>query len=375
VVRGGLFHLERAREAETRMTPLGQRIAALIASQGPIALPEFMTLALLDPLAGYYATRQPIGADFITAPEVSQMFGELIGLWLAQCWHDQGRAQRPLLVELGPGRGTLMADALRAMKLMPEFRDQIEVVLVEASPVLAAQQRKTLADCGVPLRWAAAFDAVPKDRPLFLIANEFFDALPIRQYVRTERGWNERMVTVDTNGALAFVLSPVVVPAGNMPANRVGAPPGGVHEMSPAGEALVEEIGHVIAREGGAALIVDYGYDMPGFSETLQAVQSHSFADVLNDPGAMDLSAHVDFAALGDAAVRGGAAAHGPVPQGNFLDDLGIRARADVIGNHNPQMRDALNEQVARLINADQMGLLFKALAIVPKSAPPPPGF
>jgi SAM-dependent MidA family methyltransferase len=357
------------------MTALGSRIASLIASQGPIPLPEFMTLALLDPVSGYYATRAPIGTDFITAPEVSQMFGELVGLWLAQCWRDQGKPKRPLLVELGPGRGTLMADALRAMKLMPEFRDQLEVVLVEASPVLTAQQRTTLGDCGVAVRWAGAFEMVPKDRPLFLIANEFFDALPIRQYVRTERGWNERMVTADANGALGFALSPVVVPAANVPASRDGAPIGGVYETSPAGEALVEEIAHRIAQSGGAALIVDYGYAEPGFGETLQAVRSHSFAEVLREPGAVDLSAHVDFTALGDAAARGGASVCGPVEQNGLLLALGIEARAKVLAARNPGMRDQLTAQVERLCNLDQMGELFKAIAIVPKSAPTPPGF
>jgi SAM-dependent MidA family methyltransferase len=356
------------------MTALGSRIASLIASQGPISLPEFMTLALLDPVSGYYATREPIGADFITAPEVSQMFGELIGLWLAQCWHDQGKPKRPLLVELGPGRGTLMADALRAMRLMPEFRDQLEVVLVEASPVLMAQQRTTLADSGTVLRWLAAFESVPRDRPLFLVANEFFDALPIRQYVRTERGWSERMVTADGSGTLAFALSPVVFPDTGVPANRATAPPGGVFETSAAGQALVEAIAQSIAANGGAALIVDYGYSTPGFGETLQAIQSHSFADVLRDPGAVDLSAHVDFAALGDAARRGGASVCGPIGQGAFLRAVGIEARARALGR-NPGMRDMLNTQVERLCNPDQMGELFKAMAIVPRAAPIPPGF
>jgi SAM-dependent MidA family methyltransferase len=374
LVRGRLFHLGGAGETEAGMTALGSRIASLIASQGPISLPEFMTRALLDPVSGYYATREPIGADFITAPEVSQMFGELIGLWLAQCWHDQGKPKRPLLVELGPGRGTLIADALRAMKVMPEFREQIEVVLVEASPVLMAQQRTTLADSGAAPRWVGAFESVPKDRPLFLVANEFFDALPIRQFVRTERGWNERMVTTDASGALGFALSPVALPDTDVPANRAAAPPGGVYETSPAGEALVETIAQTISANGGAALIVDYGYDTPGFGETLQAVQSHSFADVLRDPGAVDLSAHVDFSALGDAAVRGGTSVCGPVEQGTLLQALGIEARARALAR-NPGMSDLLNAQVERLCNPDQMGELFKAIAIVPKPAPTPPGF
>ncbi len=351
------------------MTVLRERIAALIASQGPISIAEYMTLALHDPAAGYYATRDPLGegGDFITAPEVSQMFGELLGLWLAQVWHDQGKPKGPLLVELGPGRGTLMRDALRALKLMPELRSQIEVVLVEISPALRRAQQANLKDCGVSVRWRESFDAVPDDRPMLLVANEFFDALPIRQYVKTERGWCERMVTLDASGAIAFALSPV--PLVKSPREHQGAPIGAVYETSPSGEALTEEIAHRIVRNGGAALIVDYGYDSPGFGETLQAVKSHKFAEVLSEPGASDLSAHVDFRALAKAAARGGASPYGPVAQGTFLQSLGIAQRAEKLG------KDAVASQVHRLTNSDQMGTLFKALAIVPDGAPRPPGF
>ncbi|MEI9990934.1 MAG: SAM-dependent methyltransferase [Rhizomicrobium sp.] len=366
------------------MTALGARIAAAIVAQGPMPIAQFMTMALLDPREGYYATRDPLRVDFITAPEVSQMFGELVGLWLAQAWADQGRPARPVLVELGPGRGTLMGDALRALKLVPEFRRQIEVVLVEASPVLETIQQAALEGIDVPIRSVASFDAVPADRPLFLVANEFFDALPIHQYVKTARGWCERMVTVDETGTLGFALSPVPYPSAKLPANRDGAPPGGVYETSPAGEALVEEIGHRIAQHGGAALIVDYGYDAPGFGETLQAVASHAFSDVLAAPGTRDLSAHIDFNALADAAVRGGASACGPVEQGAFLTALGIVARAEKLARSQrmgtrwtghlseaPEVR----RQLERLILPEQMGTLFKALAIVPKNAPTPAGF
>jgi NADH dehydrogenase [ubiquinone] 1 alpha subcomplex assembly factor 7 len=360
------------------MTPLGRRISALIASQGPMSIAQFMTLALHDPQNGYYATRDPLGAegDFITAPEISQMFGELIGLWLAQAWHEQGKPARPRLVELGPGRGTLLRDALRAMKLMPEFRDQLDVVLVEMSPALRHMQETVLKDCGVKLRWVESFGSIAADRPLFLVANEFFDALPIRQYVRTARGWCERMVTADADGALGFALSPVA--AGGIPADRDSAPMGGVYEASTAGEALAETIAHVIAACGGAALIVDYGYEEPaGFGETLQAVASHNFAGVLDRPGESDLSAHVDFNALAEAAARGGADAWGAVEQGDLLRALGIEERALRLAHGDGGMRNVLNAQVERLTYADQgrMGALFKALAVVPKGAPTPPGF
>ena len=354
------------------MTELGRRIAATIAAQGPISIVEFMAMALHDRRGGYYATRDPIGSDFVTAPEVSQMFGELIGLWLAQCWHDQNKPANPSLVELGPGRGTLLRDALRALKLMPEFRRALDVILVEASPVLRKVQEEMLADCRVSHSWREDFDAERVDRPLFLIANEFFDALPIRQFVKSERGWCERMVTLDADGALAFALSPTPLPAALLPASRDGAPAGGVYEQSSSGEALLEQIAHAIARKGGAALIIDYGYDEAGFGETLQAVGGHAFADVLAEPGASDLSAHVDFAALAQAARRGGAAVFGPLGQGQFLTSIGIVERAEALSRNHLQVMTA---QLDRLVDPDQMGTLFKAMAIVPKNAPTPAGF
>jgi SAM-dependent MidA family methyltransferase len=353
---------------------LSERLAALIGAEGPISIAQFMTIALHDREAGYYATRDPLGAagDFVTAPEVSQMFGELIGLWLAQAWHDQGKPKRPQLVELGPGRGTLMRDALRALKLMPEFRSALEIVLVEASPVLRKAQAETLADCGVALRWSENFDSDSAKVPLFLVANEFFDALPVQQFAKTERGWCERMVTLGGNGELAFALAPAALPPGLVPASRDGAPDGGVYEQSASGEAICQQLAHAIAHNGGAALIIDYGYDTPGFGETLQAVAGHQFADLLVDPGASDLSAHVDFAALRAAATRGGAAAFGPVEQGAFLTSIGIVERAEALSRNHLQTMTA---QLDRLVNADQMGTLFKALAILPQNAPPPPGF
>ena len=354
------------------MTELGRRIAALIAAQGPISIAEFMTMALHDRQSGYYATRDPLGVDFVTAPEVSQMFGELIGLWLAQAWHDQNKPTHPCLVELGPGRGTLLRDALRALRLMPELCRELNVVLVEASPVLRNVQREMLHDCGVSLRWCENFAAESVRGPLFLIANEFFDALPIRQYVKTVRGWCERMVTLDGNGELAFALSPTPLPAAVLPANRDGAPEGGVYEQSSGGEALSEQIAHAIARDGGAALIIDYGYNEPGFGETLQAVGGHAFADVLAEPGDDDLSAHVDFAALAKAARRGGASVFGPVEQGQFLTSIGVVERAEALSRDHLQLMTA---QLDRLVGPDQMGTLFKVLAILPSGAAIPPGF
>jgi len=223
----------------------------------------------------------------------------------------------------------------------------------------------------VPLHWSENFDAESVQGPIFLVANEFFDALPLRQYVKTERGWCERMVTIGENGELAFALAPDALQAGLVPANRDGAPAGGVYERSVAGEAVSEQIAHLIARDGGAALIIDYGYDTPSFGETLQAVAGHQFADVLADPGASDLSAHVDFHALAQAARQGGASVFGPVGQGAFLTSIGIVERAEALSRNHLEIMTA---QLDRLINADQMGTLFKALAIAPKGAPTPAG-
>jgi SAM-dependent MidA family methyltransferase len=355
---------------------LEERLAALIAAQGPISVAQYMALALHDAQSGYYSTRQPFGAagDFTTAPEISQMFGEMLGLWCVQVWHDQGQPRQKRLVELGPGRGTMMADALRAAKAAPEFLDGLEVVLVEASPALQLAQAEKLKDSGAHIRWTTHFDDSLTDRPLFLLANEFFDAMPIRQYVRTERGWCERMV-VARDGALDFALAPLATPSAAIAASRAGAPQGGVYEVSAAATALAEAIARVVADKGGGALLLDYGYGAePGYGETLQAVGGHQFADVLAEPGENDLSAHVDFAALGEAARRGGAAVYGPRGQGEFLADLGITGRAEQLMKSNPNSAKALFGAVERLIGPNHMGNLFKAIAFLPPAAAVPPG-
>jgi SAM-dependent MidA family methyltransferase len=362
--------------------PLAARIAALIEAQGPMSVAQFMAIALLDPADGYYATRDPFGAhtgarggDFITAPEISQMFGEMLGLWLMQAWLDQGSPPSPRLVELGPGRGTLMADILRAARAAPHFLDQVEVVLIEASPVLRRIQQTTLAAAGVPIRWQAQFGAGLDERPLLLVANEFFDALAVRQYVKTARGWCERMVTAD-NGTLRFALAPVPVPPSSLPAGLEDAPEGGVYETSPAALALAQDIARIVTRRGGAALLVDYGYQARGgFGETLQAVRAQRFTDILTDPGEADLSAHVDFPALAEAGRQGGSAVLGPVTQGSFLAALGLGARAGGLAKANPDAAQSLQAAVERLTGPSQMGSLFKALAFLPPAFDSAPGF
>ena len=388
-------------------SPLQSEIKKLITSSGPMPVWRYMELCLTHPEHGYYISRDPLGreGDFTTAPEVSQMFGELLGLWIVQCWRDQGAPKSARLVELGPGRGTLMADALRAARMVPEFLASVEIVMVEASPALREIQREKLSKIvrmappphpalspdggegkpsrislspsggegrgeGAAARWVDHFDETLCDRPLFLIANEFFDALPIRQFVKTPRGWCERMVTADESGKLAFALAPIASMI-DIPAARGEAQDGAVYEISPASAALVQEIARVIAAQGGAALIVDYAHEGIGFGETLQAVAQHKFTGILDAPGEADLSAHVDFAALAQAARASGAKAFGPINQGALLEALGLRERAAQLAQKNPGEAQTIESAVARLTNPAQMGTLFKTLAIMPNGAPP----
>jgi NADH dehydrogenase [ubiquinone] 1 alpha subcomplex assembly factor 7 len=355
------------------MNPLGERIAALIAAQGPISIAQFMAMAN----SAYYANRDPLGArgDFTTAPEISQTFGELLGLWIVQCWQDQGKPSPARLVELGPGRGTLMADALRAAKLAPEFLKNIEVVLIETSPALRERQRQTLSDSMVPIHWQDALGDSLMDRPLFLLANEFFDALPMRQFVKIEHRWNERMITLGERGELVFAVAPAASTI-SAPSARGAADQGAIYEVSPSSNAIAEHIGEIVARNGGAALIVDYGYGAgAGFGETLQAVGRHAYKSLLESPGDIDLSAHVDFASLGESARANGAATFGPVDQGELLKRLGIAARTEKLATKNPSEAQALAAALERLTSPAEMGTLFKALAILPKHTATPPGF
>ncbi len=349
-------------------TPLALRLAETIRRGGPLGVAEFMAAALLDPDYGYYATRDPFGAagDFVTAPEISQMFGELAGLWAAVTWRSMGAPPRVVLAELGPGRGTLMADLLRAAATLPPFRAAIEPWLVEASPALRRRQAETLA--GHAIHWADGLDGLP-DGPLLLVANEFFDALPIEQSVAVGGIWHRRLVGLDAAGALAFVTGPAAEPA----PLQVAAPDGAVAETCPEGVRLAAALGRRLARDGGAALVVDYGHVRSGLGDTLQAVRRHRYAPVLEDVGESDLTAHVDFEVLARAAVP--ARAWGPVPQGVFLRRLGIEARAAALaaGKDAAIAADILG-RMHRLIDSGEMGTLFKAMALAHPALPPPPG-
>lgn len=351
------------------MTPLEQRLARQIAASGPMTVADYMAACLGDPEHGYYTTRDPLGAggDFTTAPEISQMFGELVGLALAQGWLDQGAPAPFALAELGPGRGTLMADILRATRAVPGFHDALRLHLVETSPTLRQAQAATLGRDDVT--WHDSITALP-DLPLFLVANEFFDALPIRQAVRDGAAWRERVVGL-RDGALCMGLSdPTPLP---QLAHRLeDTKDGNIVEFSPGAEAIAAEIGTRIATLGGVALIIDYG-DSRSLGDTLQAVRGHEHADPLAQPGEADLTAHVDFEALARAAHP---CAHSRLtPQGVFLERLGITQRAQTLARG--LTGTELETHIAahrRLTHPAEMGTLFKAMALFPKTATPPPG-
>ncbi len=356
-------------------TPLARLLARRIAVEGPITVAAFMADALGHPDHGYYVTRDPLGAggDFTTAPEISQMFGELIGLWAADAWARIGAPDPVRLVELGPGRGTLMADALRAARMVPAFRAAVRVHLVETSPVLRARQAATLA--GADPIWHADLATVPPG-PAIVIANEFFDALPVRQFVRGPGGWHERRVTA-TDAGFALALDPLSSAAAVLVPEpvRLGAPLGAVAEVSLAGRAIARTLGERIVRDGGVAIVVDYGHDRPGAGDTLQALRGHRPVPPLEAPGDADLTAHVCFASLAAAAVETGAAVHGPVGQGAFLEALGIRQRADALARSAPERAAAILSARDRLIGADAMGTLFRVLALGPPGTGPLAGF
>ncbi|HVI98260.1 MAG TPA: SAM-dependent methyltransferase [Sphingomonas sp.] len=342
---------------------LPDRLARAITLAGPMPLSRFMGAAN----AQYYATRDPLGTsgDFVTAPEVSQMFGELLGLALADVWQRAGRPDAAY-VEIGPGRGTLAADALRAMGsagLAPA------VHLVETSPVLRAAQKERLPDA----TWHDDLSTLPDDRPLLVVANEFFDALPIRQLVRAGAYWHERLVACQDTLFLPIAGPPL--PDAVIPEHLRDAPHGAVLETSPAAVAVMRDLAARLAKQGGAALVIDYGYDGPALGDTLQAVRGHAYVNPFEAPGEHDLTAHVDFGTLGAAARATGAAVHGPVEQGQFLTALGIGARASALAASAPDRAASIHADHDRLVAPDQMGALFKVLGLTGADWPAPAGF
>jgi NADH dehydrogenase [ubiquinone] 1 alpha subcomplex assembly factor 7 len=361
------------------MNPLENLIRETIKENGPMSLETYMTLALLHPVHGYYASKMPLGesGDFITAPEISQMFGELIGLWCVAVWRAMGEPRPFLLVELGPGRGCLIADALRAARIAPDFLGALDLHLIETSEVLAASQRVALENSRVAARWHKTVEELPSG-PAIIIANEFFDCLPVRHFVRAPAGWHERLVGLDGEGRLCFGLAADAEPGLAAPGE-----PRQVIEVGHAGARLMALLAARIAGQGGALLVIDYGYDTPLRGETLQAVKRHRFADPLRDPGEADLSAHVDFCGLARAARAAGARTHGPVPQGEWLARLGIHERAAALQRHaSERQRAAIDLGLLRLVGdgavhsgATDMARLFKVLAVTAPGLAAPPGF
>jgi NADH dehydrogenase [ubiquinone] 1 alpha subcomplex assembly factor 7 len=345
------------------MTPLEVLICEMIASDGPMRLDHFMSLCLGHPQFGYYATRDPLGAegDFITAPEVSQVFGELIGIWAAGAYVAMGEPDSVSLVELGPGRGTMMFDLLRSIaRVQPKLKAAAAVHLVETSPVLRARQRDTL---GPGASWHMEFDEVPQG-PMIILANEFFDAIPIRQFQMRGGVWHERVVGLE-DGQLCLGLSgPVAGPAGQE---------GEIAEHAPAREAIARQIGQRLARHPGAALIIDYGHLSSATGDTLQAMRQHGFTGVTERPGDCDLTSHVDFEAISRALRAAGAAVPAAKTQREFLLAMGLEPRFERLTQHaDANLAATLQRQMDRLVGEQQMGHLFKVLAATSPGLPAP---
>ncbi|NDW07740.1 class I SAM-dependent methyltransferase [Jiella pacifica] len=360
------------------MNELAHRIADIIRRDGPIGIDRFWNLALFDRSAGYYATRNPLGraGDFVTAPEISQMFGELIGAWVASAWGSLGQPRPFRLVEIGPGRGTLMADMLRTLRrAAPACLASASIHLVETSETLAAIQAETLSRFDLPVRRHRRI-AELSPGPAVIVANELFDALAIRQFVFDGEAFRERCVGLSEAGRLEFVLCGRPHPP--LPAGALPHPPaaGAVFETSPERAALATSLADRLATESGAGLFIDYGHATSAFGDTLQAVRAHAYADPLDRPGEADLTSHVDFAGLSEIFSRRGLAVSPIVEQGDFLLALGLLERAGGLGAPlDAEGRADIERAVARLAGrgAGEMGALFKVLAVAAVPMPLPP--
>ena len=353
---------------------LKSRLAREIALTGPMSVADYVTRCLHDPQDGYYATRPALGerGDFITAPLVSQMFGELIGLWAVETWHRLGAPERFRLIEVGPGDGTLMADALRAARLDPDFIQACDLILIEPSRPLREAQGRMLADADLSPRWVRDLTQVETDAPVILIANELLDCMPARQFVRTDGGWTERRVGVDDDGGLLFGLTAI---SGGFERPEFEVPVGGVIEISEQQAAFGRDLGQMLQTTTGVALLIDYGRARPEAGDTLQGLRRHQKVDPLAEPGAADLTQWADFPLVLEAAVRAGADVTGCLGQGEFLTLLGIEARAERLKTGRPDAAAVIDRQLHRLTAEDQMGTLFKAAAVFAPHALVVPGW
>ncbi|MFN4295545.1 MAG: class I SAM-dependent methyltransferase [Brevundimonas sp.] len=354
--------------------PLIDRLRREIALTGPMTVADYVARCLHDPEDGYYATRPNLGArgDFITAPLVSQMFGELIGLWAVDIWTRLGAPDRFRLVEVGPGDGTLMDDALRAARLAPAFLEACDLVLIEPSAPLREAQARRLSDHDRPPRWVKSLHAVETDAPVILIANEVLDCLPARQFMRTDTGWAERRVGLDDSGDLTFGLT---APSAGFLKPAFNIETGQIFEISEQQAAFGRDLGALIREASGAALLIDYGRDRPGPGGTLQALKRHEKVDPLSTPGEADLTQWADFPVVLEAAVRSGADVTGCRGQGDFLRALGVEARAQRLMQSRPDAAPVIERQLHRLTAPDQMGDLFKAACVFAPKSLSIPGF
>jgi len=356
-----------SRQAVTEYSPLQSEIKKLTRKSGPMPVWRYMELCLTHPEFGYYVSRDPLGreGDFTTAPEVSQMFGELLGLWAASVWKAIGSPPLLRLIELGPGRGTMMADALRALRVVPPLYQSLSIHLVEINPVLRDKQKSLLSGAR-DIAWHDSIDDIP-DGPAIIFANEYFDVLPIHQAVKRETGWHERTVEIDANGDLAFGSAAEPIPHFEvlLPPLVLSAPVGAVFEWRP--DAEIMKIATRVRDQDGAALIIDYGHVRSDAGDTFQAIARHSFADPLKNPGQADVTAHVDFQALARAVEDLGARVHGPVPQGDFLKRLGIETRAvTLMAKASHEVSEDISGALKRLVGGGRggMGSMFKVLAV-----------
>jgi NADH dehydrogenase [ubiquinone] 1 alpha subcomplex assembly factor 7 len=365
-------------------TPLEAEIRRRISLAGPMPVRQYMDLCLTHPVHGYYTTHDPLGrdGDFITAPEVSQVFGELLGLWAASTWHQMGQPENVRLVELGPGRGTMMLDALRAMQVVPAFRAAVVVHLIEINPELQKRQQQAMATLDVPVMWHQSFDEVP-DGPAIVLANELFDAFPVNQAIKQFNGWYERVVEIDPDGKLAFGIANDLIPLFDqlVPANMRDAPIGAIFEWR--ADNLPLSLSRRLVHQGGAAVVIDYGHTESATGDTLQAVSGHTFVNPLESPGDVDLTAHVDFQAFALTAESMGASVSGPIGQAEFLRNLGIEKRAaSLMALAAPDKAAEIDSAIKRLLGEGrtEMGSLFKVIGLghpelgtLPAFEPAPP--